>query len=139
MLVDIPHLLLRMPFLLGKNGASLEAWNYALSSAAQPFGLDADIFSEYFQSKGRIFKATEWLDVTAFWWPTINSDDALSQMFFEASDAINPVFLEDRSLFAANTSDQIREFAAGVDGQWARRHVAGLSKMIYAPRSMFAM
>ena len=49
LLVDVPHLLMRMPFLLGRDANEPERWNDAVMGTEEPYGLSDDIYRNHLQ------------------------------------------------------------------------------------------
>ena len=141
-LVDVPHLLMRMPFLLGERMATLRQWNKTAFATTRPFGLSDSIYRKHL-SNAR-FIATNWTKAACFWWPTLKSNEQLNNMFFD--DRIkwmDAVFCEDVSRFislsARRGKSAPREFAAEFEGAWNRRYAAVVDGRKYAPRSRFAI
>ena len=143
MLVDIPHLLIRMPFLLGKRAKEIAEWNAGLAVPEAPFGLEADLFQQHVASAG--FAHRMWVPTPAFWWPVLKRNDQLGELFFAETEPgwADAVFCEDTSVFAERSANggavEPVEFTAEFEGSWARRHIAKLAGLQYAPRSRFAV
>ena len=140
-LVDIPHLLMRMPFVLGGDVSDIAQWDQALTVAEPPFGMDREIYESHVSDT--MFKYSVWVDSPCFWWPDLKNNEALNDLFFVAGvEWPDAVFCEDISLFRRLTQDgedsEPMEFAAEFEGSWNRRHVAKLPDCKYAPRSRFA-
>ena len=142
-LVDIPHLLMRMPFLLGDRANDLTRWNEAVDAVErdETFGLDSDLFSAHLKSAW--FDRNVWVPSPCFWWPTLREDDELNSYFStKDSDWADAVFCEDRSEFLRFDPDDeassLREFVAQFEGSWNRRYVAGIEGVRYVPKTRFA-
>lgn len=140
-LVDLPHLLMRMPFVLGGSVCDIDQWDGALTVAEQPFGMDREIYENHISNT--IFMHGVWVKSPCFWWPDLKNDEALNDLFFAAGDEWpDAVFCEDISLFRTLNQDggefEPKEFAAEFEGSWNRRYVARLPDWKYAPRSRFA-
>ena len=150
-LVDLPHLLVRMPFLLGKDAEDAQKWNTALYSAAGLDGDDALRLFSHEATRGRIERATfsplgiytRW---PCFWWHHLRDDDELNELFFSCRDRwADVVFCEDVSQFVAISSkdeegtDGPKEFEAEFGGAWSRRYVKEIPKKQYSPRSRLAI
>ena len=142
-LVDIPHLLVRMPFLLGRKASDLDSWNSAIegSSDEEPYGLDGKHFEEHL--KVAKFQCKLWSTNPCFWWPMLKDDEVLNSHFAnDGSHWIDAVFCEDRSEFQMRNDDDeepsVSEFVAQFEGAWARRYVANIPGVKYVPRSRFA-
>jgi hypothetical protein len=135
-LVDVPHLLLRMPFVLGDDAANLGSWNGVVNAKEPPFGLSEGLFEQHL--KPSLFSNAFWLESPAFWWPTLKANTALNQLFLKSeAEWGDYVFCEDTSSFVPRSGEALEpvEFAAEYDGVWNRRHVARLKEFKYAPRS----
>ena len=140
-LVDIPHLLMRMPFILGGRVCDSAQWNQALGVAASPFGLDPEIYDKHIADT--VFPDNMWVKSPCFWWPDLKNSEALNELYFSASEEWpEVVFFEDTSQFGnvrANVDgSEPMEFAAEFEGSWNRRYVSVLQDFRYAPRSRFA-
>ena len=142
-LVDIPHLLMRMPFLLGDNASEVDHWNTAVDAAANdpPFGLDEALFAAHV--KKTQFGHSEWSTSPCFRWPTLMENDELNAHFSgkKAVRWAEAVFCEDRSEFLSadpNNGTPPVEFVAQFEGSWNRRYVADIGNVRYAPKSRFA-
>jgi len=139
-LVDLPHLLMRLPFLLGKHVNDLDRWNGVALAAEPPFGLDEELYENHL--KDAKFEGDIWTKSPCFWWPKLKEDEKLNRMFFrDGSNWADAVFCEDLSRFVLRSEDPraLREFAAEFEGSWQRRHVAEVDKMTYSPKSRFAV
>ena len=140
-LVDIPHLLMRMPFVLGGSVGDIDQWNRALTFTEPPFGMDREIYENHISDTR--FMQSVWVKSPCFWWPDLKNNEALNDLFFAAGDEWpDAVFCEDVSLFRRLTQDEGElepmEFSAEFEGSWSRRYVARLPDWKYAPRSRFA-
>ena len=143
-LVDIPHLLMRMPFLLGDNASDIDHWNLAVDAAVidAPFGLDEALFAAHLEQKQ--FDQDAWASSPCFWWPKLRNDDDLSAHFTSGrrSDWADVVFCEDRSEFLPMNPEDAElpptEFVAQFEGSWNRRYVAGIDGVKYVPKTRFA-
>ena len=139
-LVDLPHLLMRMPFLLGPNAADLDCWNSALAATKPPYGLSRQIYEMHVEDAA--FPYDDWIETPCFWWKDLRSNAQLNRMFFgETSPWAEAVFCEDLSLFRSQGDEPDRppsEFVAEFDSSWNRRYVANLRRKHYAPRSRLA-
>ena len=137
-LIDVPHLVSQMPFLLGENAENLDCWNDAVGCRERPFGLDGSLFEAHIEAAR--FDCCMWVQAPSFWWPKLKSDDALTERFFEAEgNWPDAVFCEDVSRFVCARSDgesgSPREFEAEIEGSWARRYIAQVGDYLYSPRS----
>ena len=140
-LVDVPHLLMRMPFVLGKNAHILKHWNATTLIEKRPFGLSANLYRTHL-SRAK-FKHDNWVKSPCFWWQTLKSDEKLNERFFHTdSEWANAVFCEDISRFRLISDEMYsssKEFSAEFEGMWNRRHVADLEGKKYRPTSRFAL
>ena len=140
-LVDIPHLLMRMPFVLGGGVCDIDQWDGAMTDTEPPFGMDREIYENHISDIK--FMHDVWVKSPCFWWPDLKTNEALNDLFFAAGDEWpDAVFCEDISLFRTVTQNEgefgPKEFAAEFEGSWSRRYVARLPDWKYAPRSRFA-
>lgn len=140
-LVDIPHLLMRLPFLLGGRANDLNEWNKCISLDRAPYGLEKRLFDDHLEQWK--FANDIWVPHACFWWHKLKADKDLNELFFVEKQVewADVVFCEDRSAFAerepANGVSPV-EFPAEFEGAWGRRCVAHLDGKQYAPRSRFA-
>ena len=133
-LIDPPHLVERMPFLLNGPQDEVDSWN-ATVSLAQSEGLRIDKVEKY------RFAREHWLSRPAFWWPSIDIDEALTKQFVTDKDG-NPsdlVFREDVSNFGVR--EVSLEFIAAFHTAYDRRYVSSPlpSQITYTPSVRFAM
>lgn len=140
-LVDIPHLLMRMPFILGRGVCDIDQWDEALKGTDPPFGLDMETYDKHIFDTA--FPYNIWVKSPCFWWPELRNRGALDDLFLAAKeDWPDVVFCEDTSTFRTLTSIEENsdpvEFAAEFEGSWNRRYVSVLRGLKYAPRSRFA-
>jgi hypothetical protein len=141
-LVDIPHLLMRLPFLLGDRAKDINEWNKTLSTETPENGMEQELYDGHL-AKTR-FEHDIWVPGPCFWWPKLKADEKLNEFFFEAKegDWADAVFCEDRSKFlerSANDGEGPTEFPAEFEGSWGRRYVARVNGKQYAPRSRLAV
>lgn len=139
-LVDIPHLLMRMPFLLGQHGSELQCWNDAVMATEPPYGLSDEIYGSHLQ--GTRFVHDDWTNAPCFWWRDLKTDTELNRMFYHTETPWGDVvFCEDSTRFVDVSDGQdatTMEFAAEFEGSWNRRHIAYLKGKQYAPGSRLA-
>ena len=138
-LVDLPHLLMRLPFLLGPHAQHLERWNHALTVEKPPHGLSREVYRKHIKTAR--FSHDVWTKSPCFWWRELKSDTELNRMFFEDKfQWADVVFCEDLSRFESRTrgANGQLEFAADFEGAWNRRHVANLPAKQYIPKSRLA-
>ena len=137
-LIDLPHLVAQMPFLLGEHASDLGCWNEVVTSEEPPYGLDELLFDKHLRPAR--FGHNMWVPGPCFWWPSLKSDDALTERFFAADgDWPDAVFCEDVSRFVRITGegdpDAPQEFEAEIEGSWTRRYIARVGDYLYSPRS----
>ncbi len=135
-LIDFPHLLSQMPFLLGDNAEKLDSWNAVLANEESPFGLHERLFERHLIPAR--FGHDMWVPGPCFWWPSLKSDDALTELFFNAKgNWPDAVFCEDVSRFVP-VKDEVNsplEFESEIEGSWTRRFIAYVDDYLYSPRS----
>ena len=138
-LIDIPHLLSRMPHLLGGSVSEMSAWNEAIAKSEPPFGLDHILYEQHI--KDAELHLGFWSHSPCFWWPELDANDQLRRLFFESKDPWpDAAFCEDVSKFLAVESDNgslvPREFEADIEGSWRRRYVSmRAADMSFSPQS----
>lgn len=132
-LVDVPHLLMRMPFLLGRGANDVAAWNRAVMSTSPPFGLDGSLYEEFLEPTRLHESAVRWTAVPSFRWARLKANEDLNELFFEADQNTwaDVVFCEDISLFVSRS--EARLFTADVDGPWATRYIHKMAGVRYRP------
>ena len=140
-LVDVPHLLMRMPFLLGDKVGDVDRWNDLLTIMEPSCGLDQDVYHEHVASAK--FSQDLWVKSPCFWWSELKENEALNDLFFRTStNWPDVVFCEDVSQFKPftprNDDSMPMEFAAEFEGAWSRRHVSSVLGRRYVPNSRFA-
>jgi len=140
-LVDLPHLLSRLPFLLGKQAKYLNGWNKFLDAAEPPFELEQGLYAAHLAPAK--YTHDLWVPNACFWWHELKNDEKLDELFFLAQegDWADVVFCEDQSLFANRESkigESPIEFPAEFESAWGRRYVAHVAGYQYAPRSRLA-
>lgn len=137
-LVDVPHLLMRMPFLLGKNVGGIEHWNQAAAVDTSPYGIDQRLYDQYLASAR--FPHDLWAQYPCFWWPELKRNEDLESAFLDSDlEWADVVFCEDTSMFVDASDQSLVEFSAEFEeGTWNRRNVAYLQGYKYSPRSRVA-
>ena len=116
LLVDLPHLLPRMPFLLGDEANDLARWNAVASATEPPFGLSQGIYAKLAPAR---FRYDVWSGLARFWWPRLKSDRELNLMSIAGgTEWAKAAFCEDLSRFKLSDEgeDAPREFAAEFEG-----------------------
>lgn len=141
-LVDVPHLLARVPFLLGKRSGDIQEWQKTIRTNAAPFGLDPELYGKHLAKTK--FKHDMWVPSPALWWAELKGDEKLDALFFEAKQEEWPdaVFCEDKSIFVERLPKNgaaPTEFSAEFEGSWGRRYVAKIESTRYVPLSRFAV
>ncbi len=128
-LVDIPHLLQRFPFLVPGDPSDPAAWNAAIHDEAALQALLPD---------GVWFDADGWLSRPAIWWSRLESDAGIRKrrQEFDFSRVANVAFLEDVSAFCP--LDDAREFRAGFHNSFDRRFAKVVDGVRYSPQRRFA-
>ncbi|MDB5431423.1 MAG: hypothetical protein JWP35_2539 [Caulobacter sp.] len=128
-LVDIPHLLQRFPFLVPGDVSDPAAWNAAIHDekalrAALPEGV-------WFDAEG-------WLSRPAVWWSRLESDAGIKKQRqeFDFSKVANVAFLEDVSSFCP--LEEAKEFRAGFHNSFDRRFAKVVADVRYSPQRRFA-
>lgn len=136
-LIDLPHVLAQMPFLLGDKANDLDHWNEVLQYKKPAFGLDDQLFEMHLAPA--IFSHSMWVPEPCFWWPILKSDENLTELFFAADGDGWPdaVFCEDASRFISMSGPDTppKEFEAEIDGSWRRRYIVQHSNKKYSPLS----
>ena len=128
-LVDIPHLLQRYPFLVGGDVADIGAWNAAIhDEAALRERLPADVW----------FDAKDWLSRPAVWWRRLetNADIRKQRLEFDYSRVPEIAFLEDVSTFCPLAD--AHDFRAGFHNSFDRRFAKIVDGVRYAPQRRLA-
>lgn len=142
-LVDVPHLLMRFPFLLGNGAKNINEWNKSASANTAPYGLEQKLYDDHLAKKK--FEHDIWVPATCFWWSKLKADEKLNEYFFKAKegDWADVVFCEDRSKFLErlpkNEGTSPVEFPAEFQGSWGRRYISPIEGIHYAPRSRLAL
>lgn len=139
LLVDLPHLLVRMPFLIGPDAQNVDRWNDALTAKKSPYGLSKEIYEMHLQDSE--FVHDIWTQAPSFRWRELKSNAELNRMFFgDDAQWAEAVFCEDTSRFVLRKGSKLppAEFAAEFEGAWNRRYVADLPSKHYAPKSRLA-
>ena len=137
-LIDTPHLLAQMPFLAGEKANEVDNWNEIVLAEQPPFGFDDTLFEQHLQPK--LFAQSSWMPTPCFWWPSLKSDEALTELFFGCDgDWPDAVFCEDVSRFVAVSGGRElgapEEFEAEIAGSWTRRFIVKHSDLQYSPRN----
>ena len=128
-LLDVPHLLQRFPFLMEEEIEDPSAWNQAVHEVGWLRGtLDEDAW----------FGPGECLSRPAVWYRRLEENRAISERraTFDFSVVPELVFLEDRSMFVPRS--EAKEFRAGFHNSYDRRFVVPIEGIRYGPQRRFA-
>ena len=141
-LVDMAHLLPRLPFLLGTEAGDINRWNGALEADDPLSSLDCSLVEKHLREV--IFSHDLWVPSPCFWWNRLRDNEELNEFFFRKdTDWASVVFCEDRSEFVPRPGDDQSppfEFAAEYEtGSWNRRFVDRIEGFNYVPKSRFAV
>ncbi len=139
-LIDLPHLLAEMPFLLGKRAGQLDEWNSVVAATNPPFGLDGPLFDKHVRRTQ--FEQEIWAPGTCFWWPSLHANEGMTRLFFEANAQwLDVAFCEDVSQFdlapetdVETVATTVIEFESEVAGSWPRRFIRQVDGYEYSPR-----
>lgn len=128
--VDIPHLVDRFPFVLGNRVNDINAWNNAV------YGGVGSLEDFVRTSKAEIL--SQWLGRDVVWLARFEMDENVNtaRSQFDFSTVPDLVFAEDTSKFILRES--ATEFRAAFHNTHDRRHVAKLPSVTYAPQRRFA-
>jgi hypothetical protein len=140
-LVDVPHLLMRFPFLLGDRANNINEWNKSASADSAPYRFEQELYDKHLAE--REYKHTLWVPTPCFSWVKLKGDEDLNEYFFsaEAGQWADVVFCEDRSLFLGRVGDNDSpvEFPAEFEGSWTHRYVSKIEGVEYSPRTQLAL
>ena len=128
-LIDMPHLLQRFPFLLGQEVGNVEAWNATIHKKD---GLKQHIDNSYW------FEPAICLSRPAVWVRRLEADPKFSEQRSDFDYSLVPdvVFMEDCSVF--EDISRGTEFRAGFHNSFDRRYVKIIRDMRYGPQRRFA-
>ena len=134
-LIDVPHLLARRPFLLGDRVGEIDRWNEAVRETEEPFGMDVDLHNRHLRDER--FRRDMWVPSPCFWWPPLRGNRELTELYLASGDWPDAVFCEDASVFECvdNEADHPREVEVELEGSWPRRHILDVQGRKYSPRS----
>ena len=141
-LVDLAHLLPRMPFILGKSAKNINDWNAALQSGHRLDDVAPDLVKKHLANA--VFAHDIWVASPCYWWNRIGENDELNEFFFQENVKwASAVFCEDRSEFVPRPDEdqpQPFEFVAEFEANpWNRRFVYRIAGFNYVPKSRFAI
>ncbi|CAO3417864.1 hypothetical protein [Azospirillum doebereinerae] len=125
-LVDVPHLLLRCPFLLKGDITNLEAWNVAVLAGREACN---DLVPD-----DAWFAPSHWSTRPLLWWARVEASSSVREARANFDYSVLPdfVFLEDGSRFGK--LEEATEFRAGFHNAYDRRFVANVRGIRYAPQ-----
>ena len=128
-LVDVPHLLQRFPFLLGRYVSDVDAWNEAIY---RPDVLRKEFDESYW------FRERHCLSRPAVWCRRLEADKDFDRRraTFDYSEVPDIVFMEDASVF--DYFSHGREFRSGFHNSYDRRLVRLFPDVRYGPQRRFA-
>ena len=137
-LIDLPHLVAQMPFLLGRKADDVDGWNALLTEAEPSLALDGALFERHLGHAR--FPHEMWVPGPCFWWPRLKADRDLTEQYFAADgDWPDAVFCEDVSRFVVigngGESEPPLEFQTELEGSWGTRYIAHVADYAYTPRS----
>lgn len=128
-LIDVPHLLQRFPFLLGSDVSDLDAWNDTIHRADR---LESAIAEDHW------FGPADCLSRPAVWCRRLEDDREIKERraAFDYSKVPDFIFLEDGSAF--DHFSRGTQFRAGFHNFFDRRFVKQFSGITYGPQRRFA-
>ena len=132
-LVDAPHLVSRVPVLLGRKATAIEGWNETTKGKTSPYGVSGTYYAKFLREWH--FALSHWLPVPAFWWGPIRGDRQLDAklMAMDGDGAHDFRFCEDVSLFLDREVEAVRGFSADFRSTFNRRYVKRLRRVRYVP------
>ncbi|MFN3727373.1 MAG: hypothetical protein ACK4SZ_13850 [Allosphingosinicella sp.] len=137
-LIDAPHLAMRLPVLLGSAGGIIDDWNKIVNSRTPPHGMDADLFDRFVRPW--TFEAPIWVNTPTFWWPEIEAAGDLQILAGEDEvERVRCAFAEDTSRFVPRDAEGVAGFVSEAGQPWNPRFVERPGQEVYAPLSQFAL
>jgi len=131
-LIDLPHLFARMPYLLGDNARDVDHWNDAILETEAPFGMDAAIYDSHVGNAR--FGMDAWVPSPCFWWPSLNTNSDLFDLFLASDKWPDAVFCEDATAFMlAQGEEGPHEIEVELESSWPRRPLARVEGRYYSP------
>ena len=125
-LVDLPHLIERVPSIIGGEGAIAKQASWVTFDPSPLTTISRHAFAR-----------PEWLSRSAWWWPMIESAEEQPELAAPWNyPGLSVAFCEDTSDFRAR--DQTHPFATAFNSPFARRYVAKLADVIYRPQVRLA-
>lgn len=129
-LIDIPHLIDRLPFLMDPDFGDVQdpkSWHRLVHAGPEAI-------SEPVRSHTRFADSMRWLGRATFWWPLIEEHEYVQDMRarFSLANLPNLVFAEDRSRFV-DPKDAV-EFRNDDPNRFRQRWVSPVPGLIYEPR-----
>jgi len=136
-LVDLPHLLERMPFLLAGPPDTLESWNRAVARDGGDGTLRADIYTRFVEPARMCGQRDQlWFGRKLFRWYELEGNEGVSRMLENDNSPLPFPLCEDTCRF--HKAEDTTEFVVGFHNLSDRRSVRQLPDVKYAPRSRFA-
>lgn len=133
-LIDVPHLLVRMPYLISPDAGRLDtvdAWNTLITKGAD--AIHPDI------RRDATFEASDaWIGKPTFWWSKVVNHAIVDELRsdYDYDSLPNMVFAEDASIFI--DEDDAHPFRAGFHNFFDRRYIKLFNDVDYAPRRRLA-
>lgn len=132
-LVDVPHLLQRMPYLMSSeigDPNNPESWARVVAEGER--SIDSNLSSELWFER-----ACEWIGRPALWWPNVDGDEYVAKLRadFDFANLPDLVFAEDVSSFIP--ADGAHEFRSDFTNRFGRRHVQRVDGLKYGPPARF--
>ena len=122
-LVDVPHMLQRIPVILGDEMRMIDRWTEASRSDNPP----------YLHEKR--FLRHQWLSVPAFWWGELRNEEELNKKLsaVDIDEIPDAVFCEDVSRFEERSVNRPLKFVAGFHSKWDQRFISKVNRIKYLP------
>ena len=129
-LIDLPHLVQRYPFVLGNQCSDRDAWNAAIH--------DMSVVREEIPEHAW-FAPEGFLSRPAVWRQRLETDERIREISYEFDYSEVPalVFLEDVSKFGS--LDEAKQFRASYHNAFDARFVRNLGGIRYGPQRRFAL
>lgn len=130
LLVDIPHLLERLPFLMDPEFG--DPADPAVWQRVPLAGLEAIV--EPLRNECAFLESELWLGKACLWWPKLDRHESIRELRSKATvrSVPNIAFAEDRSIFVP--IPEAEEFRSDYQGRYGRRWVKPFDGLEYEPR-----
>ncbi len=146
-LLDVPHLVARMPFLLGDKAGEIDAWNATIQVRESTFGMDSGLYEKHVGAAKLSDEFNDrWFQFPVFHWPLLKRNAELNELFLKEAQAgawADAVFCEDTSRFEERSTEEdgesVVEFPTGLEGPWARRHIRHVKFYEYSPQARLVL